>query len=65
MKINADATESNARVVLLGLGFSSEELDKPFVDLSGGWRSRCTLASALLQKPDIVRVQHYSLSDCH
>lgn len=52
--INADATESNARVILLGLGFSLEQLDKPFGDLSGGWRSRCTLASALLQKPDIL-----------
>ncbi|KAG9123707.1 hypothetical protein FRC07_014222 [Ceratobasidium sp. 392] len=52
--VNAEATESNARVILLGLGFSQEQLDKPFGDLSGGWRSRCTLASALLQKPDIL-----------
>ncbi|KAG8786659.1 hypothetical protein FRC12_016405 [Ceratobasidium sp. 428] len=52
--VNAEATESNARVILLGLGFSQEQLDKPFSDLSGGWRSRCTLASALLQKPDIL-----------
>ncbi|KAG8737784.1 hypothetical protein FRC10_007811 [Ceratobasidium sp. 414] len=52
--VNAEATESNARVILLGLGFSPEQLDKPFNDLSGGWRSRCTLASALLQKPDIL-----------
>ncbi|KAG9093035.1 hypothetical protein FRC06_011704, partial [Ceratobasidium sp. 370] len=52
--VNAEATESNARIILLGLGFSPEQLDKPFGDLSGGWRSRCTLASALLQKPDIL-----------
>ncbi|KAJ1308009.1 hypothetical protein OPQ81_002080 [Rhizoctonia solani] len=52
--INAEATESNARVILLGLGFSSDQLDKPYSDLSGGWRSRCTLASALLQKPDLL-----------
>ncbi|KAH7341316.1 P-loop containing nucleoside triphosphate hydrolase protein [Rhizoctonia solani] len=52
--INAEATESNARVILLGLGFSSDQLDNPYSDLSGGWRSRCTLASALLQKPDLL-----------
>ncbi|KAG8704165.1 hypothetical protein FRC08_002390, partial [Ceratobasidium sp. 394] len=52
--VNAEATESNTRVILLGLGFAPEQLDKPFGDLSGGWRSRCTLASALLQKPDIL-----------
>ncbi|CAE6515674.1 unnamed protein product [Rhizoctonia solani] len=52
--INAEAAESNARVVLLGLGFSSDQLDNPYSDLSGGWRSRCTLASALLQKPDLL-----------
>ncbi|QRV90137.1 ABC transporter [Ceratobasidium sp. AG-Ba] len=51
---NAEATESTTRVILLGLGFSTDQLDKPFSDLSGGWRSRCTLASALLQKPDIL-----------
>ncbi|KEP47757.1 ATP-binding ABC transporter [Rhizoctonia solani 123E] len=52
--INAEATESNARVILLGLGFSSDQLDNPYNALSGGWRSRCTLASALLQKPDLL-----------
>ncbi|KAB5591495.1 ATP-binding ABC transporter [Ceratobasidium theobromae] len=52
--IDAEATESNARVILLGLGFSTDQLDKPFSSLSGGWRSRCTLASALLQKPDLL-----------
>ncbi|CEL55853.1 putative ABC transporter ATP-binding protein YheS OS=Escherichia coli O157:H7 GN=yheS PE=3 SV=1 [Rhizoctonia solani AG-1 IB] len=52
--INAEATESNARVILLGLGFSSEQLDNPYSALSGGWRSRCTLAGALLQKPDLL-----------
>ncbi|GAB1526943.1 hypothetical protein RhiTH_010117 [Rhizoctonia solani] len=52
--INAEATESNVRVILLGLGFSSEQLDDPYTSLSGGWRSRCTLGSALLQKPDLL-----------
>jgi ATP-binding cassette subfamily F protein 3 len=52
--MNSDAAESTSRVILLGLGFSLDQLDKPFTDLSGGWRSRCILASALLQKPDVL-----------
>ncbi|KAJ7600806.1 P-loop containing nucleoside triphosphate hydrolase protein [Mycena floridula] len=52
--LDASATEANARSILVGLGFSQEQLDAPFTSLSGGWRSRCTLASALLQKPDIL-----------
>ncbi|KAF8587322.1 P-loop containing nucleoside triphosphate hydrolase protein [Ramaria rubella] len=52
--LDADATEANARSILLGLGFTVEQLDAEFETLSGGWRSRCMLASALLQKPDLL-----------
>lgn len=54
-QLNASATEANARSILCGLGFHQEQLDSDFSSLSGGWRSRCSLASALLQQPDIVR----------
>jgi ATP-binding cassette subfamily F protein 3 len=37
------------------LGFKQTQLDAKFKTLSGGWRSRCSLASALLQQPDLVR----------
>lgn len=37
-----------AHAILRGLGFSDEMISKPYSNLSGGWRSRCSLASALL-----------------
>jgi ATP-binding cassette, subfamily F, member 3 len=52
--MDAEATESVARRILLGLGFSQEQLDGPYQALSGGWRSRCSLASVLVQNPDVV-----------
>ncbi|KAF8336560.1 P-loop containing nucleoside triphosphate hydrolase protein [Cantharellus anzutake] len=52
--IDASSTEARARVILIGLGFASTQLDEKLSTLSGGWRSRCALASALLQKPDLL-----------
>lgn len=52
--MDAEATESVARRILLGLGFSQEQLDGPYEALSGGWKSRCSLAAVLVQDPDIV-----------
>jgi ATP-binding cassette subfamily F protein 3 len=43
------------------LGFAPEQLDAKFQTLSGGWRSRCALASALLQKPDLVSSLHVAV----
>lgn len=37
-----------AHAILRGLGFTDEMIQKPYSNLSGGWRSRCSLASALL-----------------
>ncbi|KZV85529.1 P-loop containing nucleoside triphosphate hydrolase protein [Exidia glandulosa HHB12029] len=52
--IDAAATEARAQSILIGLGFMQDMLSAKFSTLSGGWRSRCSLASALLQKPDIL-----------
>ncbi|KAG8945886.1 hypothetical protein FRC04_012246 [Tulasnella sp. 424] len=59
--MDAEATEARARSILRGLGFSEEQLDAKFSTLSGGWRSRCALASGLLQKPNlaILWLQNY------
>lgn len=53
-QIDAAAAEPKARSVLLGLGFSVESLDKPMSHLSGGWKTRCRLASALCQSADLL-----------
>jgi len=52
--MDAQAAEAKARTVLRGLGFSAERIDGPFAELSGGWRTRCDLACALAQNPDVL-----------
>lgn len=46
--------EAKARTTLLGLGFSQQSIDAPFARLSGGWKTRCSLASALCQSADLL-----------
>ena len=52
--MDAGSTEARARTILLGLRFSEEQIDKPVTSLSGGWRTRCDLACALIQKTDVL-----------
>jgi ATPase subunit of ABC transporter with duplicated ATPase domains len=52
--MDAEAAEAKARTVLLGLGFSKKRVEGPVAELSGGWRTRCDLACALAQKPDVL-----------
>ncbi|HET8573213.1 MAG TPA: ABC-F family ATP-binding cassette domain-containing protein [Edaphocola sp.] len=40
--------------ILEGLGFSTEELQRPYDEFSGGWRMRVLLARMMLQQPDIL-----------
>jgi ATP-binding cassette subfamily F protein 3 len=40
--------------VLHGLGFSDDQLDKPYKQFSGGWRMRVLLAKMILQSPDVL-----------
>lgn len=49
-----DVIESNSRDILTGLGFDNEMQNTCLNQLSGGWRIRVALASALLIKPDIL-----------
>lgn len=46
--------EYRANEILAGLGFSSEDQQRPLNTFSGGWRMRVMLAKILLQTPDIL-----------
>ncbi|CCF52263.1 uncharacterized protein UHO2_03150 [Ustilago hordei] len=53
-EVDAVSTEARAQKILHGLGFSNERIKAPYSSLSGGWRSRASLASALLQPAHIL-----------
>ena len=40
--------------LLLGLGFGTNELERPVKEFSGGWRMRLNLAQALIYKSDLL-----------
>lgn len=46
--------EHKAEAVLMGLGFSREDLAKPARLFSGGWQIRINLAKLLLEEPDLL-----------
>ena len=52
--MSASSTEATARTILLGLGFKEDQLDSLYTSLSGGWRTRASLAATLIQQTDIL-----------
>lgn len=46
--------EHRSAEVLEGLGFTTEDLKKPYDQFSGGWRMRVLLAKMMLQAPDLL-----------
>ncbi len=46
--------ESDARKILLGLGFQHEDWGRQVAEFSGGWRMRVLLGKLLLEKHDIL-----------
>uniref|UniRef100_A0A7S3KXI9 ABC transporter domain-containing protein n=1 Tax=Amphora coffeiformis TaxID=265554 RepID=A0A7S3KXI9_9STRA len=52
--IGADSAESRANEILNGLQFTQDMLQKPTINLSGGWRMRLALARALFVPCDLL-----------
>ncbi|GAB0118165.1 ABC-F family ATP-binding cassette domain-containing protein [Acidisoma sp. 7E03] len=52
--IESDSAPARAGAILSGLGFSLEKQQGPMSALSGGWRMRVALASALFGNPDLL-----------
>jgi len=46
--------EGRAKKVLMGLGFSAEDFNRPIDQLSGGWGMRAVMARILLSRPDLI-----------
>ncbi|RVU26793.1 ABC transporter ATP-binding protein [Sandaracinomonas limnophila] len=46
--------QSKSEEILEGLGFSTDDLNRPLKLFSGGWRMRVMLAKLLLQKPALL-----------
>lgn len=51
-QINPDAARAETKQMLMGLGFSSQQLEVTVNSLSVGWKMRIVLAKLLLQKAD-------------
>ncbi len=48
------AIEAKVGTVLMGLGFTKEDWQRPTEEFSGGWQMRIALAKLLLQKPNLL-----------
>ena len=54
IEIDAESAPSRASEILVGLGFSQEDIHRPMSHFSGGWRMRVALAAALFAEPDML-----------
>jgi ATP-binding cassette, subfamily F, member 3 len=52
--IEAHSAPARAAAILSGLGFSSEDQNRPCSEFSGGWRMRVALAATLFAAPDLL-----------
>ena len=54
INLDGDNQLKDAELLLKGLGFEQDELNKPYSSFSGGWKMRVELAKLLIQKPSVV-----------
>lgn len=52
--IDGYSMDARAAIILKGLGFSNDDLQKPVGDFSGGWQMRLQLAKVLLSRADLL-----------
>ena len=53
-RVDIFRVQSQIEKILMGLGFSMEDFDRPSSSLSGGWLMRLMLAKLLLAMPDLL-----------
>jgi ATP-binding cassette subfamily F protein 3 len=53
-ELDGYSVESRAAKILIGLGFTHNDLQRPIDDFSGGWRMRLNLAQVLLAPSDLL-----------
>ena len=54
IEIDSDSAPARASEILVGLGFTQDDLRRPMSEFSGGWRMRVALAAALFAEPDML-----------
>jgi ATPase subunit of ABC transporter with duplicated ATPase domains len=68
-EIEADTAPDRVRALLVGLGFKPKQLSGRVAALSGGWRMRVSLCTALFLQPDILLLDeptnHLDLKAAH
>ncbi|KAF1807966.1 ABC transporter domain-containing protein [Eremomyces bilateralis CBS 781.70] len=52
--MDASSLPGQARKILIGLGFKEDVIDAPLGHLSGGWRTRASIACSLIQPADVL-----------
>ncbi len=52
--VGAHDAQARAQALILGLGFRTDELDRPVNSFSGGWRMRLQLSRALMCPSDLL-----------
>ncbi|GAV54626.1 hypothetical protein ZYGR_0AN00940 [Zygosaccharomyces rouxii] len=66
--LDPDTFETRAAVILVGLGFNKDTINKKTKDMSGGWKMRVALAKALFVKPTLLLLDdptaHLDLEAC-